>query len=106
MANTRSAVPAGSLLGVVQVEVRKWQIDCGARVNARRAELAVVRRDICERIGIEESTLMRIEQGAIPAKDYMKAAIAVVLDTEIEALWPTLRLAGLVAALEAHKVAA
>lgn len=68
--------------------VAKWAVDCGRRVQERRQLFSWDRRTLSELVGVSEPTMIRIEQGSINPRDYLKLSIAACLLCEVEDLWP------------------
>lgn len=68
--------------------VSKWAVDCGRRVQDRRTSLGWDRPRLASLVGTTEATIVRIEQGVINPRDYLKLAVAAALVVEVEELWP------------------
>jgi DNA-binding XRE family transcriptional regulator len=67
---------------------RKWSIDCGVNVAAKRNERGWTRVQLASLVGTTEATIHRVEAGAVTPRDYLKMAIAAALATPVEQLWP------------------
>lgn len=83
---TRSAEPVD--LDKLRDVFIQHRVECGARVKARRQELGVRQGPIAKRVGVPVQTISKIERGDVMPRDYLKAAIAVVLGCAIDDLWP------------------
>lgn len=62
--------------------------DWGALVRKRRKDLGLSQAQLAALIGVPFQTISKVENGAIAARDYLKAAIALRLLTDIEDLFP------------------
>lgn len=60
------------------------------RLRVRRVELDVTQFEIARKSGIGETRLSRIENGLIDPLDHERAALARVLDTTEDVLFPEL----------------
>lgn len=85
--------------------VSKWAVDCGRRVQDRRTALGWDRRQLAALVGTTEATIVRIEQGVLKPRDYLKLAVASALVVEVEDLWPYPRRADVFALAGAGQVA-
>lgn len=75
-------------LDEVRRMARKWSIDCGSRVTAKRNERGWTRLTLANLVGTTEATIHRVESGAVTPRDYLKIAIAAALASPVEDLWP------------------
>lgn len=64
------------------------RLDAGERVRLRRKELGLPMHKIADAVGVTMQTISKIERGEILPRDYLKAAIALTLAVEVDALWP------------------
>jgi DNA-binding XRE family transcriptional regulator len=72
----------------VRALVREWQIQCGARVKARRELFNWDRRTFAAITGTTEPTIQRVEAGVVNPRDYLRLIIAACLACEVADLWP------------------
>lgn len=65
----------------------------GALVKARRRLLHLSQPQLADLVGCRVQTISKVERGQIVPRDYLKAAIALSLATEVGELfpWPTRR---------------
>jgi transcriptional regulator with XRE-family HTH domain len=73
----------------MEAEAATW----GALVKARRRLLHLSQPQLASLVGCRVQTISKVERGQIVLRDYLKAAIAVSLATEVGELfpWPTRR---------------
>lgn len=60
----------------------------GALVKRRRSDLGLSQGQLADLVGVPFQTISKVEVGAIVARDYLKAAIALRLFVEVDALFP------------------
>ena len=75
-------------LDEVRRVARKWAVDCGSRVAAKRTSRGWTRVQLAELVGTTEATIHRVESGVLAPRDYLKMAIAAALIAEVSELWP------------------
>ena len=75
-------------LDAVRTHTRRWAVDCGNRVKARRELLGWDRRQLATLIGSTEATIARIELGQLHPRDHLKLAVSTAMQVEAEDLWP------------------
>lgn len=75
-------------LDEVRRMARKWAVDCGSKVEAKRVERGWSRPRLAQLVGTTEATIHRVESGAVTPRDYLKMAIAAALATPVSELWP------------------
>lgn len=87
-----SELPAVDAEGIRAITGPKgsWAVACGARVRHRRENLGFARSMVCRAADITEMTLIRIEDGRLVPRDYLRLSLAMTLFCEVEDLWPPL----------------
>lgn len=66
---------------------KEWVAESGVRVEKRRRDVNLHRRELADLAGTTEPTIIRIESGTLNPRDSLRMAIAAALCCEVSDLW-------------------